>query len=921
MVFAARDRARAGLGGLLFLLGPAGMGKSAVIRHTVGGSAGTVVGRSSPPPAPTMQPLAGLALAMLRRGADPRRRALEVHRGALRVLLPASGLAHGETEQPTPMHVADALLELWGQLDERRPDTLVVEDSHWGDAFTLQALDYLADRLQGSNVLVVATARPTDVITSLVDRIARRHAAEIIELGPLDGDAAMTMAETCLGGPPSPEVADALAVAGGVPLAIEELLIGLERSDVYDVRSSVFGGTATRLDSLSASQRAVVDAAALLGRAFDPGTVASALDVQGERVDDGLRAGLRAGLLTPQPGSLRLWFAHDLIREAVVASIGASRTTELAGGLCQVLAVSDRLEDLERAAQLASAIGDGAGAAEILARIGAWYLDRAMPGEAVLRFDQALQQITRTVDALPVREQLVQALALCGDVARARTEVERVIRQLTAVRADRARVDACTVAAARGAANAGAWDEAALLLGELLAGPRPPPPAAAIGALVALERGDFPRAETLADLVASDETAAAADRCQAFEVLGRLARRSELERAERCFRQAVAVAELADLDLWAARAAHELATIAQLRTLDVDDIYAARGRALRAGAPGLVAATDFHLAAIHGVRFEPEPALVAARRCLDVARRLGATRQEAWAWGLIGQAHAAAGERDRASSAGAEALALAPDDPEIAAIAIGTARGLASLLADDRDRGIDEYRQAIDHLRGLPSKVPLPPWYLWPLLSSVYDAEGDGGARARREGGDAALRVVTAVDGLWHLADAVARGRTGDVAGANAAAASAQERFDAVPAFAGYMHLARRFAAEAALRDGWGEPAAWLVAAGSWAADLGHEGLRAVCATLGRKAGVPQRRRRRGAAEVPAHLAALGVTSREIDVLRLVAEGLTNAEIGERLYLSPRTVKGYVENLLAKTGAANRTQLVASAERIRSLER
>jgi DNA-binding CsgD family transcriptional regulator len=60
---------------------------------------------------------------------------------------------------------------------------------------------------------------------------------------------------------------------------------------------------------------------------------------------------------------------------------------------------------------------------------------------------------------------------------------------------------------------------------------------------------------------------------------------------------------------------------------------------------------------------------------------------------------------------------------------------------------------------------------------------------------------------------------------------------------------------------------------------------------------------------VPAHLDRLGVTSREVDVLRLVADGLSNAQIAQRLYLSPATVKGYVEQLLAKTGSANRTQL------------
>ena len=46
----------------------------------------------------------------------------------------------------------------------------------------------------------------------------------------------------------------------------------------------------------------------------------------------------------------------------------------------------------------------------------------------------------------------------------------------------------------------------------------------------------------------------------------------------------------------------------------------------------------------------------------------------------------------------------------------------------------------------------------------------------------------------------------------------------------------------------------------------------------------------------------LGVTSREMDVMRLVASGLSNADIAQRLYLSPRTVETHVSSLLARTG-------------------
>jgi DNA-binding CsgD family transcriptional regulator len=67
---------------------------------------------------------------------------------------------------------------------------------------------------------------------------------------------------------------------------------------------------------------------------------------------------------------------------------------------------------------------------------------------------------------------------------------------------------------------------------------------------------------------------------------------------------------------------------------------------------------------------------------------------------------------------------------------------------------------------------------------------------------------------------------------------------------------------------------------------------------------------------VPASLQALGVTSREVDVLALVAEGLTNQELGARLHLSPRTVEKHVASLLAKTGCRGRAQLTGYSTRL-----
>ncbi|BEP11956.1 response regulator transcription factor [Acidothermaceae bacterium B102] len=68
-------------------------------------------------------------------------------------------------------------------------------------------------------------------------------------------------------------------------------------------------------------------------------------------------------------------------------------------------------------------------------------------------------------------------------------------------------------------------------------------------------------------------------------------------------------------------------------------------------------------------------------------------------------------------------------------------------------------------------------------------------------------------------------------------------------------------------------------------------------------------------ASPPASPATLGVTERERDVLLLVAEGLSNAEIGLRLHITAGTAKTHVGHLLAKVGARDRAQLAIYAFR------
>ena len=127
--------------------------------------------------------------------------------------------------------------------------------------------------------------------------------------------------------------------------------------------------------------------------------------------------------------------------------------------------------------------------------------------------------------------------------------------------------------------------------------------------------------------------------------------------------------------------------------------------------------------------------------------------------------------------------------------------------------------------------------------------------------------------GAWYnrafvsLAEAVVAGAPGERVAADAAAADAFRDFGPFPSMSA---VATALAAQRAIRDGWGSPAAWLGAAREHFEFLGNKAMSRRCDALLRAGGFPVPRRGRGDAEVPARLRRLGITSREMDVLLLV---------------------------------------------------
>jgi DNA-binding CsgD family transcriptional regulator len=68
--------------------------------------------------------------------------------------------------------------------------------------------------------------------------------------------------------------------------------------------------------------------------------------------------------------------------------------------------------------------------------------------------------------------------------------------------------------------------------------------------------------------------------------------------------------------------------------------------------------------------------------------------------------------------------------------------------------------------------------------------------------------------------------------------------------------------------------------------------------------------------EAPSVAASLGLTQREAEVLALVAAGRTNRQIGQALFITPKTASIHVSRILAKLGVAGRGEAAAVAHRL-----
>lgn len=939
-VLSARlEQARAGQGGVVGLVAEAGVGKTRLAREVMDLARGSgmtlVAGRAVPGGSPVpYRPLTEAFLAAFRSSGPPEAPELTGFSGHLGRLVPAwrTDTAGGADE--SPLLLGEAVVRLLRVVGEGRGSLLVLDDLQWADSETLAVLDYLVETLRDEPVLCLFTARPLGAATDLLARIQRRDMASVIGLPRLDEAGIDRVVSECLSTEAAPPTVLSFieSHSEGNPFLIEELLAGLVASGAltFDdgrwitvdeltptVPFSLGESIRRRLSALDATARRVLGAAAVLGRRFDWELLPGIAEVDGRAVVDALRRAVDERLVEVDGSGFK--FRHALTREAILGGLLPPERRDLSRRAWP--AVERAHPGLpgpwcELAAELAEASGDVVPAASRLVESArrAVASGALATAEATARRARRLAAPDRDV-VIDAEEVLVQALALAGkpeQTAALGTSLLDKLTDLTAPADRRANLlivlarAALTGGDARGAATHA--DQARGLISEGGLDDAVAARVEAVAAHVALESARLEEAEALARSAAAraEATGQPAVECEALEVLGRVAR-SRGGDSVIWFERAAALAQQNGLTGWQLRARHEL-VIDEWINGRVQPLRATRDFAARNGALVTVAVMDLSLADIALTAFDRTGCLEAAQRCVDISRRYGlATLPVAYLW--LAGAYALAGDDAAMEAAAAEALRPDPDDPRILGDLWGRVRATRSILHDDRQQLHADLESMMEFVRVAPATTStFPNRTLWALLHTIED--DDAGAAARAEFDSATYLVrLPFFRHTREMIEAVALGRLGDRAAATARFTAASRQLEAVTLSRGLLRYLRVRSAEAAIRDGWGEPVAWLREAEAFFAAGGYGTLARLCRARLGEAGVPVPRRGRGGSVVPFDLRALGVTSREFDVLELVAEGLSNREIADRLFLSPKTVERHVASLFDRTGIRNRRAL------------
>ena len=618
----------------------------------------------------------------------------------------------------------------------QQPLLIVVEDLHWADAASVDLLCEVADRLADRRLMLLVTHRPETAPL----RIAR-VAQSVVRLARLSGDEAQAVIHGLFGDIDTgcaPELVDfVVGRAAGNPYFIEEIargLIGqgaLVRQDdrwvcahdrgVDQVPPTLAGLLISRIDRLPISARQILQEAAVIGIEFDEAEL-RAISANPAGVATGLQTLADADLVERHgygAAAHRYRFKHAIGREAVYQNLLVARRSQLHARTAEVLerAVADRsprVDELEALGHHWSLSSDKARGAHYLALAG----DRA---RAMFANEDAMRHYERALGALAqadgrrelrqaVRERLADLLALTGQRNKAEVHYESLLREFEEAQARQAiarieRKAGCLLweagdrsgAKARFTSGLARLDEndrteRAQLFQEM--------------GLLAFRTGDNVGAikwaeGALEEAAASHERDANAEettaeiRAHAHNTLGvALARQGHIEKAIEQIKRSIELAEAHDLPRAICRGCANLGVLYGATDPKLGISICARGLeiAKKSGDLGFQSRLYANLAVAYCAVDDScaEDGVEAARRAVELDRRLGYYDHLAAPLIVLGQIQQCHGNHREAFASYREALEIAErvDEPQLL---FPCYDGLATLYLDRGDRQSAEH--------------------------------------------------------------------------------------------------------------------------------------------------------------------------------------------------------------------------------------
>ncbi|MFJ3515762.1 AAA family ATPase [Streptomyces sp. NPDC090131] len=941
-IMMALAAARSGAGGALFVTGEPGVGKTRLATEALAMAAETnmvtVRGRAGAvgPPVP-YRPLIEALLLLARAGLLPDSDELGRYGPVLARLL--SGARDTDADAASHIVVAETMLRLLAVVGARRGCLLVLDDLHDADAGTLAVVEYLLDNIgmQPAALLLVTGCGPC-AATELATRARQREAARVLELSPLShpdvhlliaAELRVPAAEVC------PDlVRRAVDGSAGIPFVVKELVHDLSgRPALPDPHSpsvppTVADNVRRQTGRLGPLGVELLGMAALFGRRFSLPVLERAIGRDHTQLSAVLRAAVASYLITPDgPGTQWYTFRYRLAAEALLDDLGpgerarylrraARALTELHPGLpgawCEHAAqLHEHAGDTPEAIRLyceaaGRATGEGAAdrAVELLTRAHRLVEPGIAPELHATVLERLLDAVARSArfDRLPGPAAILDTLG--GDGGE---------HDIPAQRRAGLHARLSDIATLTGRPAEALWhlDLARSLLGSH--------PADQYAALVDLSAVHVELSRLAPDRLRTATRYArraleAAQRvdlpdlaCRALLLLGQLARAQDEPAAVAHFGRARALALARRLPVPRMAADVHLATVAASHDGRPAPIEQARQEALGMGLLPLAHETGFVLALdrIQHGRFDEARDRI--RESAADASRLGLGRHLAMLRLADAVRYAHQGRRAEMRGALERLAPLLDAAPGVRAMSYGLARAFCSLLEEQHEAAGQEFAQALAYDAENPAIGDFGKHGIVLLLGVL------AGRMGRRHHAEVAQASVSAT--RWNhqftgLAHAVLLGREGRPDEATAAAGKALEAAEPFPMA---RRLSLRLVAQSAYEDGWGTPVEWLREAEEYFHDAGLQTVAGAGRALLRGMGASVRQRRTGTERVPADLRRCGITVREFEVARLVAERISNKDIAGRLHISLRTVEKHVASLLQKTGHPNRTAFATAA--------